>query len=591
MSERRVNRKAITGDEEFKVLRRVFSENGKQHVKGYLFAGACLAAVALSTAYVAYIMKSLIDEAFVNRSAEAVGTICVSIFLAFCLRGFATYGQAVALSRISNSIIASYQKRVSAHLMALSVEYFNLRRSAQIVARVNQNIMGVRDVLNITITSTVRDLLSLISLVGVMLYQDIVLSLIALVFAPPMLLVLRHLLRQLRSANRDGVMLSGRVFGAFQETIQGISIVKAFTMEVELERKLDKVILAAEARSNQIARLSERNAPVVESFAGAAIALVVAYAAYRAIYMNTPPGAFFSFVTALLMAYDPARRLTKVQIQMQRAANNAKMLYELLDTMPNQPDEPGARDLQITDGNVEFRSVSFGYNKEQVLKDVSFIAVGGRTTALIGPSGAGKSTIINLIPRFFDPRVGQILIDGQNIASVTKRSLREKIAYVSQQPYHFEGTIRENIRLGRPSATDADIEEAARLAYAHEFILKQPRGYDTPLGENGVTLSGGQRQRLSIARALVRNAPVLLLDEATSALDTESEVLVRKALEAAMAGRTVIVIAHRLSTIVHADKIVVMHNGRVEQEGTHETLSVEADGIYARLQRTHSLAS
>ncbi|MGO6904618.1 ABC transporter ATP-binding protein, partial [Rhizobium ruizarguesonis] len=368
-----------------------------------------------------------------------------------------------------------------------------------------------------------------------------------------------------------------------QETIQGIAIVKAFTMEEELERKVNKLIKGAESRANRIARLSERTSPLTESFAGFAVASVLAYAAYRSIYFNVPPGAFFSFVTALLLAYDPARRLARLQVQMERAVVNARMIYELLDMEPRQRDLPDARPLTVTQARIEFRNVSFAYGNESVLSGVSFTAEGGATTALVGPSGAGKSTVISLIPRFYDPREGEILIDGQDIAHITKKSLRQQLAYVSQQPYLFEGTIRDNIRYGRPEATDAEVEEAARLAYAHDFISAQPQGYETPVGENGVTLSGGQRQRLSIARALVRNAPILLLDEATSALDTESEAAVQKALDEAMSGRTVVVIAHRLSTVVRADKIVVMQQGRVVEEGNHETLAKVSDGLYARL--------
>jgi ATP-binding cassette subfamily B protein len=251
---------------------------------------------------------------------------------------------------------------------------------------------------------------------------------------------------------------------------------------------------------------------------------------------------------------------------------------------PRQRDLPDAKELVVTEAKIEFKGVTFGYAQgEPVLNRVDFTAEGGQTTALVGPSGAGKSTVISLIPRFYDPLEGQILIDGQDISQITKHSLRQHLAYVSQQPYLFEGTIRDNIRYGRPEATDAEVEEAARLAYAHDFIIAQPRGYETAVGENGVTLSGGQRQRVSIARALVRNAPILLLDEATSALDTESEAAVQKALDEAMSGRTVVVIAHRLSTVVRADKIVVMQQGRVVEQGNHETLAVASDGLYARL--------
>jgi subfamily B ATP-binding cassette protein MsbA len=418
----------------------------------------------------------------------------------------------------------------------------------------------------------------------VMLLKDPLLTAIVFLIAPPLLYALRYVSQRLRKTTREAVHLNSHVLGATQETIQGIAIVKAFTMEDELRKKVEKLIGAAENRANRIARLSERTAPLTETFAGFVIASVLAYAAYRAIYHNIPPGAFFSFVTALLMAYDPARRLAKLQVQLERAVVNARMIYELLDMEPRQRDLPDAKDLVVTDARIEFRGVTFAYaSGEAVLNNVDRVAEGGKTTALVGPSGAGKSTVISLIPRFYDPKEGQILIDGQDIAHVTKQSLRHQLAYVSQQPYLFEGTIRDNIRYGRPEATDGEVEEAARLAYAHDFILAQPQGYDTPVGENGVTLSGGQRQRLSIARALVRNAPILLLDEATSALDTESEAAVQKALDLAMTDRTVVVIAHRLSTIVRADKIVVMQQGRVVEEGNHETLAKVNNGLYARL--------
>ncbi|RUM26712.1 ABC transporter ATP-binding protein [Rhizobium vallis] len=576
-------KQSVSSDTVTGILKRIIAENGRDHLWGYVFAIVCLVIVALSTAFTAWIMRSIIDEAFANRRADVVWIICLSIFIAFVLRGFAGYGQAVALSRVGNDIVARYQRRLYAHLMTLSVGFFNEARSAQIAAQVSQNVSGIRDVLNLTITSTVRDLLTFISLLGVMILQDPLLSLAVFIMAPPLLYALRYVSKRLRSATREAVHLNSHVLGAMQETIQGIAIVKAFTMEEELERKVNRLIKAAESRANRIARLSERTSPLTESFAGFAVASVLAYAAYRSIYYNVPPGAFFSFVTALLLAYDPARRLARLQVQMERAVVNARMIYELLDMEPRQRDLPDAQPLTVTQARIEFRNVSFGYGNESVLSGVNFVAEGGATTALVGPSGAGKSTVISLIPRFYDPREGEILIDGQDIAHITKKSLRQQLAYVSQQPYLFEGTIRDNIRYGRPEATDAEVEEAARLAYAHDFISAQPQGYETPVGENGVTLSGGQRQRLSIARALVRNAPILLLDEATSALDTESEAAVQKALDEAMTGRTVVVIAHRLSTVVRADKIVVMQQGRVVEEGNHETLAKVSDGLYARL--------
>jgi ATP-binding cassette subfamily B protein len=449
---------------------------------------------------------------------------------------------------------------------------------------VSQNIGGIRDVMNLTVTSVARDLLTFIALIGVMIVKDPFLSIIIVFIVPPLVLGLRYISKRLRETTREAIILGSRVLGSMQETLQGIAIVKAFTMEKPLEERVFATIDASERRSNRIARLSERTAPLTETIAGIAVSSVLAYAAYRAIYDNVPPGAFFAFVTALLLAYDPARRLARLQVSLERAVVNARMIYEILDMEPVQREKPNAVPLKIENATVELRNVVFSYKDSgPILKGVSFVAEGGKTTALVGPSGAGKSTIINLVPRFYDPTGGEILIDGQNIADVTTRSVRLNLAYVSQQPYLFEGTIRDNIRYGRPEATDAEIEEAAKLAFAHDFILAQPLGYDTQVGENGMTLSGGQRQRLSIARALVRNAPILLLDEATSALDTESEAVVQKALDTAMTGRTVIVIAHRLSTVVKADKIVVMNEGQVVEEGTHDTLARQEDGLYARL--------
>jgi len=566
------------------VLKRVIAENGRDHVRSYAFAISCLVMVALSTAFTAWIMEKVVNEAFANKRADIVWLICGSILAAFVLRGFATYGQAVTLSKIGNNIVARYQRRIYSHLMSLSVGFFAEARSAHLAAQISQNINGVRDVLNLTVTSTARDLLTLVALIGVMVTKDWVLSLIVFAVAPPLLYALRYVSKRLRAATREAVEQNSRVLGAMQETIQGIAVVKAFTMEGELDSKVSRIIKAAEGRANRIARLSERTSPLTETFAGFAISSVLAYAAFRSIYDNVPPGAFFAFVTALLMAYDPARRLAKLQVQLDRAVVNAQMIYALLDMQPAQREMVGAKDLVVDKARVELKNVVFSYGSgSPILRGVDLVAEGGQTTALVGPSGAGKSTIISLIPRFYDPAEGAILIDGQNIAEVTKSSLRHQLAYVSQQPYLFEGTIRDNIRYGRPQATDAEVEEAARLAYAHEFILAQPLGYETPVGENGMSLSGGQRQRLSIARALVRNAPILLLDEATSALDNESEAAVQKALDTAMRGRTVIVIAHRLSTVVKADKIIVMHEGRVMEEGTHEVLAQRKDGLYARL--------
>jgi ATP-binding cassette, subfamily B, bacterial MsbA len=568
------------------VIKRILAENGRDYMGQYALATVCLVAVAATTAFSAWIMRDIIDEIFYRENYGLVPYICGAIVAAFAIRGVASYGQAVILAKIGNNLVARYQQRLFDHLMKLGLDFYSSARSGQLAAQISQNVTGIRDMLSITLTSIARDAVSLIALVAVMIMQDPLLSVIGLLIGPPLVYSVNYLMRRLRRVTRESVEVNSHLFGAMQETVQGISIVKAFTMEEQLSAKMADLAAYAENRANRIARVSERLTPITEMLAGLAIAGVIAYAAYRAASAGQSPGSVFAFITALLLAYDPARRLARVQVNLERSLVNARMIYELLDMEPPQRDAPGAVPIEVGTGGVAFRDVSFSYAPDKpVLHDVSFDAGPGKVTAIVGSSGAGKSTLVALVQRFYDLDSGRIEIDGQDIAHVTKSSLRAKIAYVSQHPYLFEGTIRENIRYGRPDASDAEIEEAARLANADDFIARTAFGYDTLVGENGVTLSGGQRQRLSIARAIVRNAPILLLDEATSALDNESEAKVQDALEKVMKERTTIVIAHRLSTVVNADTIVVMEEGRVVEKGTHRDLIVDPAGLYARFHR------
>jgi len=569
------------------VLRRVLGENWKRYRKQYALAIVCMLLIAGTTAYMAYIIKNIVNEVFEARNLDMAWIVAGLILTVFLVKGFAGFGQDVLLNRIGNNIIARYQSRTYEHMLRLGVGYYQDTRSAYLVGQIGQNIAGVRDMLNLVITVVVRDFLTLVGLVTVMIVQDPQMALGSLLILPIVGYVLSRYVKRMKALSRREVSLNARVNAAMVENAQGISILKAFTMERQMQDKLAGLVGQAEKQSNRIARLNARTKPLTETLGGIAIAGAIAFGGWRVIEFGADPGAQLSFLAAALLAFEPARRLAAFRVGFEKSLVNARMLYELLDTPPRQADKPGAPDLDIGKAEVRLDDVFFAYSGgEKVLDGISLVAKAGKTTALVGPSGGGKTTIINLIQRFHDLDAGAITIDGQNIADVTVTSLRRNIAYVSQQPVLFEGTIADNIRYARPEATQAEIEEAARLAQAHDFIASLPDGYDTEVGEMGSNFSGGQRQRLSIARAVLRNAPILLLDEATSALDNESEKLVQEALDRLMQGRTTIVVAHRLSTIRNADLIAVVDKGRIVEQGSHAQLIKKGSGLYSRL---HSL--
>ena len=528
-------------------------------------------------------MRDVIDEIFYRRRADLIAVISITIAVAFTIRGARAYGQSVVLAKIGNNLVARYQQRLFDHLMKLGVGFFNDLRSAHLAAQINQNVNGIRDLLGMTITSVARDLVSLLALAGVMIWQDWLLSLIALLIGPPLIYAVNYLMRRLRRITRESVEVNSRLLGAMQEATQGITIVKAFTMERELSAKLAALIAHAEYQANKIARVSERVSPIAETLAGFAVAGVIAYAGYRALNGIQPPGAVFSFITALLLAYDPARRLARMQVNLERVAGQCP--HDLRDPRPRAAPARRVRraaarsrrrrgplrpcQLRLSPGHAGARRRQLRRGGRQDHRDRRRL---GRRQDDAGGAAAA----------LLRPRRGPIAIDGQDIAGVTKATLRGSIAYVSQQPYLFEGTIRDNIRYGRPDATDAEVEAAGEDRAGRRVHPPAAARLRDDGRRERVTLSGGQRQRLSIARAIVRNAPILVLDEATSALDNESEALVQAALAEVMKGRTTIVIAHRLSTVINADHIVVLAHGKLVEEGTHRQLIANPHGAYAR---------
>jgi ATP-binding cassette, subfamily B, bacterial MsbA len=585
-------KKTATDPQAQDVLKRILRENIGNYRTEYMLAIGCMLVVAAATGYSAYIIKDVVNEVFDKRNISAAYVIAALIFGVFALKGFAGFGQDVLLNRISNNIIARYQKRVYEHMLHLGVSFYTDQRSANLVSKIGQNINGVKGMMNLVITVVIRDFLTLVGLLAVMVVQDPIMTIGSMVVLPVAGYVLSRYVKQMKKLSRKDVNLNARVSAAMIESAQGITILKSFTMEDQMKAKVGVLADLAEKQSNRITLVTSRTKPLTEMLGGIAIAGAVAFGGWRVIAHGADQGALLSFLAASMLAYEPARRLAAFRVQFEKSLVNARMLYELLDTPARQADKPGAVDFKVGEAEIVFDDVSFSYgNGEKVLEGVSFRALPGKTTALVGPSGGGKSTIINLIQRFYDLDSGHIRVDGQDIADVKVASLRHSIAYVSQQPVLFEGSIGDNIRYARPEATQEEVEEAARQAQAHDFIMELPNGYATEVAEMGNNFSGGQRQRLSIARAILRNAPILLLDEATSALDNESEKLVQGALDTLMKGRTTIVVAHRLSTIRDAHTIVVINRGKVVEQGNHAALIKHRSGLYSRLHRIGAASS
>src|SRR5712672_1895449 len=466
-----------------------------------------------------------------------------------------------------------------------SVGFFSERHSSEFLARLTAGANSVTQVLNLLINALGRDLLLLFGLVIVMVTQDPFMSLLGFLVAPPAMLVLRKLVKRIKGLAYNQFVGTADILETMQESLQGIRTVKAFTLEQAMRERIDQHISAVENNANKMARVSNRSSPLMETLGGLAVAGGLMYGGYSVVALGATPGQFFSFLTAFLLAYEPAKRLARLNIELNSNLIGARKLLEIVDSPASEPDDDDKPALRLTDARVEFRDVIFAYRpNEPVLNRMSFMAEPGKVTALVGPSGGGKSTVLALLLRLYEVTEGDILIDGQAISGVSRVSLRQQTAYVGQDVYLFRDTIGANIAFGKDNATQDEIVAAAKAACAHDFIMGFPLGYDTPVGEHGGQLSGGQRQRIAVARALIKNAPIVLLDEATAALDSESEKSVQEAIEHLCQNRTTIVIAHRLHTIMHADAILVVEGGEIVERGRHDDL-LRRDGRYASFFR------
>jgi subfamily B ATP-binding cassette protein MsbA len=529
-----------------------------------------------------FLVQYVFDDIFARKDQDALFYFPLFIIGVFAFRGLMNFGQSYLTDYVGLRIVNDLRNALNRHLQTLSLSFFHRHPTGTLISRVNNDVALVRGALTDSVASLIRDTMSLIVLIVVVFLKDWVLATIACVVFPASILPVVRLTRKIKRSTRRGQVTTGTLTNLLQESIQGNRIVKAFGMEkYETERfgqenqRLFKQFIKA-SRMRSIVQ------PTMELLASFGIGGVFWYGGFSVIAGNRTAGEFLAFLTAMFLMYQPFRNLARTYTVVQQGLVGAERIFEILDEAPEIRTRSNARPALPFSQEIEFQNVSFGYGRKLVLKDINVKIRAGEMVALVGVSGVGKSTLADLIPRFYDISSGMITLDGVDIREVTLESLRSQIGIVTQSTFLFNDTARNNIAYGDPSKDMDHIVAAAKAAHAHDFIMAMPQGYDTLIGEMGARLSGGQRQRLAIARALLKDAPILILDEATSSLDSESERLVQEALERLMVGRTVLVIAHRLSTIRKANRIGVLVDGCIVEEGTHEEL-LARESEYSRL--------
>jgi subfamily B ATP-binding cassette protein MsbA len=580
------SRTANSGTSTVALVRRLTTEFIRRHTGTIVLAFVCMGVGAGSTALRAWLMQPMLDRIFVGREASLLIVIAGAALALAVVKGFADYGDTVLMSRVGQRVITDVQTALYARLIRADLAYFNAHASGTLISRFTNDVSLLRNAAANVLAAIGKDAVTVVFLMALMFYQDWLLALLSCFAFPMAIHPIVRIGRRMRRVSANTQIELGLLTTLLSQTFQGARHVKAYGMEAYEEGRAATLFERIFKLVDRANRTRSRASPMMEALGGAAIAVVIAYGGYQVIDNSRTPGAFFSFITALLLAYQPLKSLANLNASLQEGLAAAQRVFEVLDIEPEIQDRPGALPLRVAGGEICFDDVRFSYQPHAVALDgISLTVPAGSTVALVGPSGAGKSTVLNLIPRFYDVSSGSIEIDGQDVRSVTLSSLRAALALVAQEASLFDDTVRANIAYGRLSASDEEIEAAAAAAGADRFIAELPQGYDTLVGEHGTRLSGGQRQRLAIARAMLKDAPILLLDEATSALDNESERQVQAALRRLMQGRTTLVIAHRLTTIVGADLICVMDRGRIVESGKHAQLLARG-GLYARLYET-----
>jgi len=558
------------------------------HVKLYWrqFAAALLATalLGLSDAGVAALLKPLLDGTFVEKDPDSMFMTLVALVCLFLMRGAMSFGSSVAFEWVSGKLVYDLRRLMFERILSLPTPYFDANSTGNVVNKVTFNVSQVTTAATRVLVTLVKDSLSIIGLIGWMLYLNWQLTLTVFILIPAIAIVVRLVAVRLRRISRELQSTMGDMTHALEEGVRGHKVIKVFGGQPSEKRRFDKLANWVRRYNLKMKVAGSANVPVVEGVGALMLVILISSADQMSV------GGFVSFLTAMGLLFPPVKRLTGINQPLQRGLAAAESVFGLIDEQPEQ--DAGRQEINRATGELELRDVTFRYNQAaaNALTNVSFMVKPGSTVALVGPSGGGKTTIANLVPRFYNPTEGQILLDGVDIQELTLSSLRENLSYVGQDPTLFNDTISANIAFGQQEQVPGDeLERIAKAAHALNFIQNLPDGFDTQVGEDGVRLSGGQRQRIAIARALLKDAPILILDEATSALDTESERHVQAALRTLTENRTTLVIAHRLSTIEHADLILVIKEGGIVETGTHAEL-LEAGGEYSKLYRNQFLS-
>ena len=566
------------------LIQRLVQEFARPYFLIMLVGLVCMALVALMTVATAKLIEPIINDIFVSCRAEMLVPITLMIVGVFLVKGLASYGESISMAYVGQRIMADVQKKMFAQIIVCDLAFFHHTSTGELVSRFTNDIHKLNSAVTNTLTNIGKDSFMLVAFIIFLFYQDWFLATISCLILPMAIMPVVRIGKKTRKVATQVQEHTALLTSLLTESFQGIRLIKSYGMEASQGHHLDRTIEDICSQNFKAARVRSASHPIMEFLGGAAIATVVIYGGGQVIDGQQNPGAFFSFITALLLTYEPLKRLANLNTNLQEQIAAIIRVFKFLNVRPKIQEISTAKRLMVEKGTIEFQRVSFAYDERPLLQAIDLVIPAGKTVALVGGSGAGKSTILNLIGRFYEIQSGQICIDGHNIQGMTLDSLRANMALVSQEIVLFDETIGRNIAFGRPNARQKDIEQAARSAAAHEFICALPHGYDTRIGEQGVRLSGGQRQRLSIARAILKDAPIILLDEPTSALDSASEKKVQIALKTLMKNRTTLIIAHRLATVIDADIIYVIEQGQVLASGTHDDL-LQTNRRYGELCR------